>query len=71
MREPRTCPICDHGLPVERVLRDIPVTAKVDDNIVEVAGLRTYHCSTEGHIFFVRESDLEKPEMRHLEKLIA
>ena len=71
MREPQTCPICDHGMPVERVLRDIRVTATVDDNIMEVAGLRTYHCKTEGHIFFVRESDLEKPKMGQSEKLTA
>jgi hypothetical protein len=60
MREPQTCPICDHRVPVEQVLPDIPVTAKVDGS-VEVAGLRTYHCLAEGHIFFVRETDLERP----------
>ena len=63
MREPQTCQICDHETPVERVLQDIRVTAKVENNLTDVAGLRTYHCRTEGHIFFVRESDLEKPEM--------
>lgn len=71
MREPQTCPICDHGVPVERVLPGIPVIAKVDDGRTEVAGLRTYHCKTEGHIFFVRESDLEKPKMGQSETLIV
>ena len=71
MRLTITCPICNHEAPVQRVLRDIPVTAKVDDNLIEVAGLRTYYCRAEGHIFFVRESDLDKPEMGRSEKLIA
>jgi len=71
MREPRTCPICDHGLLVERVHPDIPVTAKVAEGTIEVAGLRTYHCMSEGHIFFVRESDPDKPEAEQCETLIA
>jgi len=71
MREPWTCPICDHGVPVERVLPDIPVTATIAEGTIKVAGLRTYHCRVEGHIFFVRESDLDKPETRQSEKLIA
>jgi len=71
MREPQTCPICDHGVPVERVLPHIPVTAEVAEGTIEVAGLRTYHCMSEGHIFFVRESDLVKPKTTESEKLIA
>ena len=71
MKEPQTCPICDHGVPVERVLPDIPVTAKVAEGPIEVGGLRTYHCMAEGHIFFVRESDLDMPEARQSEKLTA
>jgi len=71
MKDPQTCPICNHGAPVERVLPDIPVTAKVAEGTIEVAGLRTYHCMSEGHIFFVRESDLDKPGTPQSEELIA
>jgi len=71
MREPQTCPICDHGVPVERVLPDIRVSAEVAEATIEVKGLRTYHCRAGGHIFFVREIDLDKPETRDSEKLIA
>jgi len=53
------------------VLPDIPVTATIAEGTIKVAGLRTYHCRAEGHIFFVRELDLHKPEMKQSEKLSA
>jgi len=46
---------------------ELPYTAVAE----WLCDLATYHCRAEGHIFFVRESDLDKPETRQSEKLIA
>lgn len=56
MRYPHCCPICN-DLRVKTTLRDYAVTAKVKGEDREVNALAAYACEN-GHIFFLRRSDL-------------
>jgi hypothetical protein len=44
---------------IEPVLEKITVKAQYDDFQGDIGGLRVYRCTELGHIFFVRNADLE------------
>jgi hypothetical protein len=55
---PLKCPVC--GKPsIEPVLQLVKIMASYDRYQGEIGGLKVYRCKEEGHIFFVRSSDLE------------
>jgi hypothetical protein len=57
-RHPVSCPVC--GRPtVKPLLRDVQITAEMDGVVSDVHALGAFRCEEEGHIFFVRASDLE------------
>lgn len=52
------CPICKLQT-IERLLPDVQISARIDGERV-VGGVAAYRCLTNGHIFFVREANLER-----------
>ena len=52
------CPVCGRS-EVEPVLDKITVTARYDDFEGSIGGLVVLRCKIEGHIFFVRKSDMQ------------
>ena len=52
------CPIC-HDDSVEELLSDFNFTAASNSDILSVSGITAYRCDVAGHIFFVRETDVE------------
>jgi hypothetical protein len=58
MSQPVKCPVCGNTA-IEPVLQKITVKAYSEEFQGVVGGLRTYRCMGEGHIFFVRQADLE------------
>ena len=58
---PQICPICNRTA-IKPVLEEIQVSARVSGNMRAVSGLAAFICATEGHIFFVRRSDLQSDE---------
>jgi hypothetical protein len=57
---PMTCPICGKSS-IEPVLHAVKVVATYERFQGDVGGLKVYRCKEEGHIFFVRASDLPGP----------
>ncbi len=55
---PLSCPICGKT-PVEAVLDQVAIHAIVNKQNTQVGGLKAFQCWGEGHIFFVRETDLQ------------
>ena len=51
------CPFCHH--PVEQLLSDFNFTATSNNDILSVHRIAAYRCDVAGHIFFVRETDVE------------
>lgn len=60
MTGPVKCPLCG-GSEIEPVLDKITVTAAYDDFNGPVGALIILRCKDEGHIFFVRQSDVQVP----------
>jgi hypothetical protein len=58
MGGPVRCPLCGRS-EIEPVLDKITVTAKYDDFEGSIGGLVVLRCKIEGHIFFVRKSDMQ------------
>jgi hypothetical protein len=58
MDGPVRCPLCGRS-EVEPVLDKITVTARYDDFEGSIGGLVVLRCKIEGHIFFVRKSDMQ------------
>lgn len=56
MRRPHCCPICN-DFTVETILQDYAVTAKIKGEDWNVNALAAFKCRN-GHIFFLRRSDL-------------
>jgi hypothetical protein len=52
------CPLCGRS-EVEPVLDKITVTARYDEFEGSIGGLLVLRCKIEGHIFFVRKSDMQ------------
>jgi len=52
------CPLCGRS-EVEPVLDKITVTARYDEFEGSIGGLVVLRCKIEGHIFFVRKSDMQ------------
>jgi len=57
--EPLACPICTRRT-LEQVLHAVCMTFRVDGEH-SVGGLMAYRCTENGHVFFVRTSDVEAP----------
>lgn len=55
---PEACPICLHE-PVERLLDEFKLTAAIGNHVSVVGGLLAYRCVPKGHIFFLRQYDIE------------
>ena len=60
---PQSCPICNRQQ-VSPLLETARITAIIDGDSRNVHGLVAFICEMEGHIFFVRASDLENAQMR-------
>ena len=56
--EPLSCPMCNRRT-IERVLDNVLISAKVNAE-TSVGGMMAYHCTENGHIFFVRTKDVEE-----------
>jgi hypothetical protein len=56
---PVACPVCGLSA-VERIFRDFAMTVKGPVNDKNVNGLAAYICKTNGHVFFIRSSDLPR-----------
>lgn len=54
---PALCPICTRSS-LEPILEQIKIQAKIDGDR-NVGALLAYKCIEFGHLFFVREADLE------------
>jgi hypothetical protein len=54
---PMKCPICGNAS-VEPVLQTVKIIAAYEHFQGDIGGLKVYRCMEEGHIFFVRASDL-------------
>jgi hypothetical protein len=54
-----SCPICGRRS-LEQVLNTVCISARVDGER-SVGGLMAYRCTENGHIFFVRTTDVEQP----------
>lgn len=52
------CPICGRS-EIEPVLDKISVTASYDDFTGPIGALIVLRCKEEGHIFFVRQADVQ------------
>jgi len=59
MERPHCCPICN-DYRVKTTLRECDITATFKDDNRDVYGLASFTCEN-GHIFFVRQSDLIFP----------
>jgi hypothetical protein len=55
--KPKCCPICSNER-IEAVFPDLMVTGKAESGNRVFQGLTAYMCLINGHIFFVRVSDL-------------
>jgi hypothetical protein len=55
---PLTCPVCGKST-IEPVLASVRIVAMYEQFQGDIGGLKVYRCTEEGHIFFVRSSDLE------------
>ena len=64
IRQPVSCPVCGR-LIIEAVLQDFHLTAEGKGMLLDVHAMRAFHCREEGHIFFIRASDLEVFEPAH------
>lgn len=58
MVRPLKCPICGKSS-IEPVLETVKVVAAYERFQGEIGGLKVYRCTVEGHIFFVRNTDLQ------------
>ncbi len=58
MGGPVKCPLCGRT-EIEPVLDKVTVTAKYDDFEGSIGGLVVLRCKIEGHIFFVRKTDVQ------------
>lgn len=58
MGGPVKCPLCGRT-EIEPVLDKVTVTAKYDDFEGAIGGLVVLRCRIEGHIFFVRKTDVQ------------
>jgi hypothetical protein len=57
-RQPQSCPICGRLL-TKPLLRQFHITAEMDGIVQDVHALGAYMCEDQGHIFFIRATDLE------------
>ena len=58
MSNPRICPVCELET-IERILDDVQIAAKIDGKGENVShGVIAYRCTQNGHIFFLRHSDV-------------
>lgn len=55
---PVSCPVCGR-LIVEPVLKSFRLTAEGEGLVRDVHAMKAFHCQEQGHIFFIRVSDLE------------
>ena len=58
---PQSCPICNR-LQVKPLLEEVRISAMIGGNTESVHGLVGYICEVNGHIFFVRTSDMENSQ---------
>jgi len=58
MVQPIQCPVCGKSS-IEPVLQSIKIVASYERFEGDIGGLKVYRCKENGHIFFVRGSDLE------------
>ena len=58
--EPLSCPMCSRHT-LERVLEDVMMSAKLPCGEQKVGGIKAYRCTENGHVFFVRTTDVEAP----------
>lgn len=58
LMSPLFCPICGKTT-VVAVLDQVAINARVNNQVKEVGGLKAFQCGQQGHIFFVRTTDLE------------
>lgn len=61
-RQPLSCPVCGRIL-VEPLLENFRISAEGDGMIHDVNAMKAFHCQVEGHIFFIRSSDLEAGQL--------
>ena len=55
--EPIVCPLCLRNM-LENLASDVKLI--VDGELRRPEGLLSYRCTEYGHVFFVRESDVER-----------
>ena len=56
-RQPVSCPLCGR-LIVEPLLETFQISAQGDGMVHDVNAMKAFQCHEEGHIFFIRASDL-------------
>ena len=57
---PHSCPLCQQTT-LERILGDVEMAAKIKGDGEDAAnGIVAYRCTLNGHIFFVRQDDIDE-----------
>jgi hypothetical protein len=56
--QPLTCPICRRTA-TTRLLEEFNLTAEINGMVREVNAVGAFKCAEQGHIFFVRFSDID------------
>lgn len=59
--KPISSPVCGR-LTIEPLLRQIRITAELEGVVQDVRALDAFMCESEGHIFFIRASDLGRAD---------
>jgi len=58
MTNPNICPVCELDS-IERILEDVQIAAQITGSGENVShGIVAYRCTQNGHIFFLRRSDV-------------
>jgi hypothetical protein len=60
-RQPVSCPVCGR-LITELLLENFHISAQGDGMVHDVNAMKAFQCEEEGHIFFIRSSDLERAD---------
>jgi hypothetical protein len=62
-RPPVSCPVCGR-LIIEPLLEKFHISAQDDGIDHDVNAMKAFQCQEEGHIFFIRASDLERQTLQ-------
>jgi hypothetical protein len=61
IRQPVSCPVCGR-LITEPLLENFHISAQGDGMVHDVNAMKAFQCEEEGHIFFIRASDLDRAQ---------